>query len=139
VPVCTLVLVPQLSHVRKSPKSLSKLPEAVEAYPVAAFLKSHTSESDRVLVSGYHDEVYWLADRRAPTRFFDVFGLNADRSYLGERRADLDAHPPAAVIVMDRADLARDGDLRDFIADEHYTPAYDARGARVLLRPGVAP
>jgi hypothetical protein len=77
--------------------------EPALAYPdygdIADLVRSNTAPDDPVL-SGY-PELYWLAERRAPTRFFDETETAARDSYESDRSRDLLRDPPAA-LVFDR-------------------------------------
>jgi hypothetical protein len=70
------------------------------AYPVAEHVRRITDARDRILVAGSNPEIYWLADRRAPTRFFDIYPVFAHPPYAAERAADLRRGPPRAVVAM---------------------------------------
>jgi hypothetical protein len=134
VPLWTLVLHPQLDLLRKDPSARD--PYGAAVYPVARFLRSHTRPADRIIVEGGRAEVYWVAERRAPTRFFDVFGLNGDDAYPAERRRDLARHPPAAVVVMSTGSLDEDPGLKQLVVSGRYVQAYARRGSFVWVRPG---
>jgi hypothetical protein len=135
VPLWARVVHPQLDLLGKDPAARD--PYGAAVYPVAAFLRSHTRSTDRIIVEGGRAEVYWVAQRRAPTRFFDVFGLNGDDAYPAERRRDLARHPPAAVVVMNTDRLSPD--LRKLVVSRRYFQAYARRGSFVWVRPGRRP
>jgi hypothetical protein len=111
------------------------------AYPVAAFIRAQTNADDKVIVAGAEPEVYWLADRTAPTRFFDVYPLYWHQAYGPEREASLLESPPAAAAAIGVATdgLPYDADVRKLLTRFRYRLAYDHNGARVwLLPPGAA-
>ena len=103
-----------------------------EQYPVARFVGAHTAPSDRIIVSGSWSQLYWLADRRAPTRFFDHEVSNLDAGDAAARRRDLFAHPPRAIVQLPPEPL--EPDLEALLRRTPYRLAYDSRGARVWLR-----
>lgn len=87
--------------------------ELVEA---AAYVRSHTSAQDRIVVSGFAPQVYWFARRTAASPLIAVprFGevgryRNYATVYRPRRLADLLRRPPAA-IVLPRA--RADDDIR---------------------------
>jgi hypothetical protein len=71
-----------------------------DAYPLAAYVDRHTAPSARIYVTGSQPEVYWLADRFSPTRFFDIYPVFAHPAYEAERMRALRLHPPAAIVAM---------------------------------------
>ena len=83
-------------------------------------------------MSGRWTQVYWAAGRRAPTRFFDHEVSNRRKAWIAERRRDLFARPPRAIVLMPRDRL--EPDLLSLMARVPYRLAYDLRGARVWLR-----
>jgi hypothetical protein len=103
-----------------------------EQYPVARFVDAHTAPADRIVVSGAWSQLYWLADRRSPTRFFDHEVSQHDAGDAAERRRDLFAHPPRAIVLMPPEPL--EPDLAALLRRVPYRVAYDSRGARVWLR-----
>jgi len=105
---------------------------AAEQYPVGRFVAAHTRPSDPMVVSGRWTQVYWAAGRRAPTRFFDHEVSNRRRAWIAERRRDLLARPPRAIVLMPRDRL--EPDLVSLMSRVPYRLAYDLRGARVWLR-----
>jgi hypothetical protein len=102
-----------------------------QQYPVADFIVRNTARDDRIQVAQGHAEIYWVADRRAPTPFFDVTVVREHEPYAAERERQLLAHPPRAIVLMPGDTL--EGDLRLLLRREHYRVAYDYRGARVWL------
>ena len=108
------------------------------AYPVADFIRSNTSSSDRIFVGGSDSEVYWLAHRKAPTRFFHVYPLFWDKSYAAERTHALLTHPPKAIVWIAGAGAREKqfaADVLYVIRNRGYRLAYDKSGARIWLRP----
>lgn len=99
---------------------------------VARFLRDNTSPGDPVFMAHADAEVYWLAKRRAPTRFFIEYELTSDPSYPGERRRDLVARPPVAIGKLPGDEIDRD--FRGLLRRFSYRLAYDSGGARVWLR-----
>lgn len=103
------------------------------AYPVAEFLREHTRPDERILVVGTDPEVYWVADRRANTPYFDVFPLLRDGKLIGRRAVDVIEDPPAAIVAMPDAEEA-DPFFPALLDLGEFPPAFDLRGARVWLR-----
>ena len=102
------------------------------AEPVADFVRENTAPEDEIFVGGHAAQVYWLADRRAPTRFFDIFPVIQDEGYRRERNRELNENPPQAIVIM--ADTPPDNNLRGLITRLKYQLAYEENGARVFLR-----
>jgi hypothetical protein len=110
------------------------------AHPVAKFIRSNTSSSDRIFVAGSDSEVYWLSHRKAPTRFFHVYPLRWDKSYAPERRRALLAHPPAAIVWIygaSNAEKVFGRDVMYVVRHRGYRLAYGKDGAIVWLRHGA--
>lgn len=128
-PVWSAVFAPQLRElsIPADQRGDPFVPAAVE------YIRASTEEDSKLTVVGYAPEVQWLADRRAPTRFFDVFGLSSRADYAAERRRDLFADPPVAIAAV--GDAVVDSDVEQLIAQKGYTLAYD-RVTRIWLRPG---
>jgi 4-amino-4-deoxy-L-arabinose transferase-like glycosyltransferase len=103
------------------------------AYPIAEFIRANTKPGDRILVAGTDPEVYWLADRHANTRYFDVFPLLREGRYIGARANDVVYDPPAAIVAMPNAEVA-DPYFPALLNLGRYPPAYEVEGARVWLR-----
>jgi hypothetical protein len=102
--------------------------------PAAAFVQAHTRSFDRIVVSGYAPQVYWLADRDAAVPLFSVprFGAvslyGSDVSVFRRRRlADFLSRPPAAIVVPPQR---RDQDVEATRQLLPYRPAF-RRCARV--------
>jgi hypothetical protein len=140
MPVITYVAGPQLRQLELRPQqrwSLETNENWSLAYPVAQFIEEHTRPGERVLMTGSHPEVYWLAHRRAPTRYFDFFPVLTDAAARRERLRDLEASPPAAIGVMPDSDAHDDFETLRRYADAHrYVVALDLSGAQVWLRRG---
>jgi MFS family permease len=102
------------------------------AEPVADFLGENTTPEDRIFVGGHSAQVYWLAERKAPTRFFDSFPVEQEASYRRERDRDLQDSPPKAIVIM--PNTPPDEFVRDLITRLRYQLAFEERGARVFLR-----
>jgi hypothetical protein len=102
------------------------------AYPIAEFVRRNTKPDDRILVVATDPEVYWLADRRAMTPYFDVFPLLRDRHLVGRRANDVVHDPPAAIVAMPGAEDA-DPFFPALLDLGEFPPAYEVKGARVWL------
>jgi hypothetical protein len=141
LPFVVYVGSPQLRQVELSPDrrwSLETNEDWSLAYPVAQFIDEHTGPGARVLMTGSHPEVNWIAHRRAPTRYFDFFPVLADQAARRSRLRDLEAHPPAAIGVMPDADAHSDFDTLRAYADKHrYVIALQLAGAQVWLPRGA--
>ena len=107
------------------------------AYPIADFVRRNTKPDDRILVVATDPEVYWLADRRASTPYFDVFPLLRDKSLVGRRSNDVTYDPPKAIVAMPGAEDA-DPFFPDLLDLHEFPPAYEVDGARVWLLKRVA-
>ncbi|HEY3398913.1 MAG TPA: glycosyltransferase family 39 protein [Armatimonadota bacterium] len=76
---------------------------------VARYLQAHTGPEEYVLVWGFEPQIYYLADRRCPTRFGFDYPLYAaaerdpalGAKWQGEFLRDLNAHPPTYLVVAD--------------------------------------
>jgi hypothetical protein len=101
---------------------------------IADFVEANTPEGGTLFVIGYDPQLYWLADRRAPTRFFDPFEIRAIDERLFERRDDLRENPPDAIAAFPVQEVP--SEIRELIDELGYEVAYRGKGARVWLRPG---
>ena len=131
-PVWDMAIEPQLKLLRKDPAARN--PYGAAVYPVAGFVRAHTKPDDPIIVAGGRAEVYWYTERRAPTRFFDVFGSTGRPEYLAERRRDIARHPPAAVVVMQNVSTAAEPELDRLVRSGAYRRAYFRAGSAVWLR-----
>jgi hypothetical protein len=127
------VAVPQLDLLELPPEQRRiGDPAYSEQYPVAGFLAANTEPGDRVQVAGIQAQVYWLARRRSPTRFFDPYFVERRRD---DRAAFLDgllADPPAAIAALPREAIRPE--IAELMREVPYRVAYDVRGCRVWLR-----
>jgi len=141
MPVMAYVGGPQLRQLELRPGQRWSL-ETDEnwslAYPIAQFIDEHTRPGQRILMTGSHPEVNWLADRRAPSRYFDFFPVLVDAKARQQRLRDLEASPPAAIGVMPDSDAHSDFDTLRAYADAHrYVIALNLSGAQVWLPRGA--
>jgi len=139
VPLSVCVLLPQLSSL-SIPATQRWGPGTSwsAAYVVASFVRTHTPGGSTLLAAGSDPEVNWLADRLAPTRFFDIFPINARPAYASERSDDLRQHPPDTVIAMSGAPV--DLQLKALLDGGRYRLAAVINGSRVWLRqPAASP
>jgi hypothetical protein len=133
VPVVTLVVGPQWRSLQRPASERFGVGTAYAATdPVADFIRENTAPEDRIFVGGHAAQVYWLAERKAPTRFFDDFPVVQEAKYKRERDRALGDDPPAAIVIM--PNTPPDDTLRAFIARLRYQLAFEERGARVYLK-----
>jgi hypothetical protein len=141
VPIIGYVVGPQFQQLSVAADLRPELYDHVGANwriakPIAKFVDEHTLATDRIFAAGSDPEVYWLARRRAPTRYFDNFLPLRSKAAMTERQLALDENPPAAIVAMgDRVaqdDLRR---LQPYMREHGYVPAYGPDGAGVWLRP----
>lgn len=106
VPVWAVVVSEQWSASALPHHARGLFPLTELAYQGADEVRGRTRPGDPVLVNGHWSQVYWLADRRAPTRFFDMFSLQHGENGVAERTADVARRPPVAIIALaaDRLD-----------------------------------
>jgi hypothetical protein len=132
-PTFTYVLGPQWRALQLEPSARFGVGNNYAlAEPVADFIRKNTRSDERIFVGGHAAQVYWLADRRAPTRFFDSFPVTQEEGYLLERNRALRESPPRAIVIM--ANTQPDDDLRSLMRDLRYQLAFEESGARVFLR-----
>jgi hypothetical protein len=132
-PVMTYVVGPQWRALQlPATERLGVASPYALAEPVADFVRENTSPEDRIFVAGSNAQVYWHADRRAPTRFFDSFPIVQEPKYKRERDRALRSDPPAAIVIM--PNTPPDNVLRKLILDGNYQLAFEERGARVFLK-----
>jgi hypothetical protein len=80
--------------------------DPVESAAVASWLERHTTPSEPVLIRGHLTEIYMLAHRRAPGRFFwTVPFTDRSRAYRtedwrAEDRAAILRDPPSYVVAI---------------------------------------
>jgi hypothetical protein len=149
--VCLLLAAPTVAYVIGPQFRLLDVPadrrwEAIGfganwrlAKPVSQFIAERTRSSDTIFMVGADPEVYWLARRRAPTRYFDYYlPLRSPRA-AAERMRALEHNPPAAIGALPDGDANADlPAIQPFITAHRYRLAFDSEGAKVWLRPGVA-
>jgi hypothetical protein len=106
------------------------------AYPLAQYVDRHTRPGDGLYVSNARGEIYWLADRRAPTRFFDNFPVQAHPQYAPEQIRGLLRHPPAAVVIPpgDVGDRGSDALFKTGMYALRFQPLGPVAGGGVFLR-----
>jgi hypothetical protein len=132
-PLWALVVNPELERLGKDPNARN--PGGAAVYPVASFVRAHTAATDPIMVADGRSEVYWVAERRAPTRFFDIFGLTGDDGrHRADRLRDLTRRPPVAIVVMNTVRLNGDPDLDGLVRSGRYTKAFSQDGSTVWLR-----
>jgi len=126
-------VVPQVRDIGEEPWPDD--PDLELAYPAARFIKAHTEPDDPIFVAGSLGQLYWLADRRAPTRFFHVFPLRWRPEYEEERNRELFANPPVALAFLPGAGQ-RDNQYHivpELLERFPYRLAYDVDEARIWL------
>jgi hypothetical protein len=116
---------------------------------LADYFRAHTSPSDPVLVWGSVPGVYYLSERRAPTRFGYTAPLvnpqddEFRRRYRAEFLAGLDAKPPAYIATLAPAvcAYARDVDQRRIIgrAEERMRCVEELPGLSAFIAERYAP
>jgi hypothetical protein len=132
-PVATLVIGPQWRSLQlPASERFGANNSYALAEPVADFIRENTAPEDRIFVGGHAAQVYWLADRKAPTRFFDDYPVLQEAKYKRERDRALGDDPPKAIVIM--PDTPADKALRTFMTRERYQLAFEERGARVFLK-----
>jgi hypothetical protein len=140
-PIVAYVGGPQLRQLELPPEQRWSLDTSEDwslAYPVARFIDEHTRPGTRIFMTGSHPEVYWLAHRRAMTRYFDWFAPLYDPAARRERMSDLEKRPPAAIGVMSDPDAHSDLDTLRAYMDRHgYVIALQLKGAQVWLPRGA--
>jgi hypothetical protein len=125
------VIRPQVDLLREDPPD--RLPTVGQRVPVADFLRDHTAPDDRVFVVGAAAEVYWRAQRRAPTRFFDVHGVGSEADWR-ERNRDLRRDPPVAIAVTHPDRLESDAFVAQLVREGRYARAYASNSGVVWLQ-----
>jgi hypothetical protein len=132
-PVATLVLGPQWRSLQlPASERFGVASSYALAEPVADFIRENTAAEDRIFVGGHAAQVYWLADRKSPTRFFDDFPILQESKYRKERDRTLAEDPPSAIVIM--PNTPQDPSLRNLIVRLRYQLAFEERGARVFMR-----
>jgi hypothetical protein len=132
-PTFTYVIGPQWRALQLTPSERFGVGNNYAlAEPVADFIRENTTPEEQIFVGGHAAQVYWLADRRAPTRFFDSFPVIQEEGYRRERNRALREDPPRVIVIM--ADTPPDPALRALLTDLRYQLAFEESGARVFLR-----
>jgi hypothetical protein len=132
-PAFTYVLGPQWRALQLNPSERFGVGNNYAlAEPVADFIRNNTRPGEQIFVGGHAAQVYWLADRRAPTRFFDSFPVVQEDGYRRERNRALRENPPRAIVIM--ANTEPDDALRGLLRELRYQLAFEESGARVFLR-----
>jgi hypothetical protein len=133
-PVCVYVIIPQAKALDQPSQKRWPYPSYAAAYDIARFISHHTRPHDLIFMPGGDGQVYWLAQRRAPTRFFQDYALDASAGYRGERQRQLLARPPTAIGALP-GDLRFGRDLNQLFLRFPYRLAYKTRsGGKVWLR-----
>jgi hypothetical protein len=132
-PVVSTVIGPQWRSLQvPSSERFGVADSYALAEPVADFVRENTRPEEPIFAAGHNAQVYWLSDRRAPTRFFDTVPLEDEPKYKLERDRALRANPPRAIVIM--PDTPPDPAVRNLIVRLRYQLAFEERGARVYLR-----
>jgi hypothetical protein len=107
------------------------------------WLRDHSDSDDRILVRGMAGEVYLIARRRAPGRFFwSLFLTLPTRAYRRDQwlREDLEAverEPPRFVVVQ--GEVREGPDSAEWFRPLGYRERERVAGFVILERPPVAP
>jgi hypothetical protein len=132
VPLAVYVVRPQVQALEVPPWERWGHGNAYAvAYRVAEFIDDHTEPGEPVFMAGGAGEVYWLADRSAPTRFFTEYHLHLDPAYPGELDRALRRRPPIAVGVLPGDRVARP--IQYFMTEFRYHRRYRRDRAAVWL------
>ena len=135
VPVGSLVVHPQWEALQvPAHDRFGSNHQYALAYPVADFIRTHTSPGDPILVAGAEAQVYFLANRRAPTRFFDIFPVMDHPKYADERTSELLDDPPRAIALFPTEAL--DPTIRALGKQYGYKIGYQKNGAYVFVPRG---
>jgi hypothetical protein len=124
-----LVAAPQLRALRAVPwqRPGVRVNDGL-AYAAAAYLADHSVSEDRIFVPGSEPAVLWLADRRAPSRLFDIYPLIHHEPYVAERERSVIEHPPQWVCAM--PDTPSEDPQLDLLMRSHpYDAAWSSHGA----------
>jgi hypothetical protein len=124
------VLLP-LEEIRLGPPEDRAMTAPV---PVAEFIRRATDPGDTIVAAGTRAELYWLADRRAPNRFFDTFALLGSSRYPRQRDRQLARRPPDAVAFVAPKRLSDDPPVERLVRRGPYELAYSRDGSTVWLR-----
>ena len=65
---------------------------------LADWVEAHTRPDDKIYNVGFHSELYFLADRRSPTRYMFDHPFMVDPSYIDKAISELEADPPALIL-----------------------------------------
>jgi hypothetical protein len=131
-PVWSLVVAAQWNYSAVPPFARGLFPGSSLSYQAAEALRAKTRADDPVLVNGHWAQVYWLADRRAPTEFFDMFSLTHAPNGVAERRSDFTRRPPVAIVALAADPL--DPPIPDLLASGDYRPARNDAEVRLWIR-----
>jgi hypothetical protein len=135
-PVWAFVLDPQWQGLAIPPQDRSAPGNQYgHVYPVSHWLRDNTPANARIYVVGAQAEVYWLADRRASTPYFDEFAVIYRPAAAARRSRDLHAHPPDYVVATFQD--VPSPELQSIMDRLHYRLVYtDPVGGRAWTRPG---
>ena len=98
VPLYAYVVAPQIRDL-EHPARTRFWTAAEGDYALAEFVRENTAPSDPVFAVYDQAQLYWLSDRRASTRWFVDYGLEAEPHYAAERASDFRANPPVAIMA----------------------------------------
>jgi len=85
---------------------------ALDAPELVAAIQSYSDPDDKIFIWGAEPELYWLAERRATTRFIYHYPARDNPVLLRELLADLEESPPVLVLI-DEAEPA--AEMREFV------------------------
>jgi hypothetical protein len=134
-PVWTFVLEPQWQALAMPPQERSAPGNQYgHVYPVSRWLRANTPANARIYVVGAQAEVYWLADRRASTPYFEEFSILYRPRAGRQRSRDLHTHPPDYVVATFFESPSPE--VQQIMDRLHYRFVYDDPvGGRAWMRP----
>jgi hypothetical protein len=85
---------------------------------LAAWIAERTGPDDYIYNFGFQSELYFLSDRRSPTRYLFDHPFAADQRHIDRAIAELEANPP--LYVLDTASYEKDNLYQYFASDVYY-------------------
>lgn len=97
-------------------------------YEVAQFIKTHTTASDSVFIWGNYAQIYLLAGKQPPVKYWTAFQITFNEQILQETELALKRNPPKYVIVLAEIQQPVPIDMSS------YTRAFTLNGATIYER-----
>ncbi len=114
--------------VRRTYQILTRQHEPTEIEQVSAYIRSRSTPHDTIFVCGWKPEIYYFADRRAATKWWE-HGLGV--GLWSQMAEDFERHKPKFIVVAGA--LSGPPEFRDYV-QRHYEPDRQIAQFQILRR-----